>query len=225
MIAFDAKLKAVLDRVHAQSAAQDEAMGAYFRQRFERGGPAAMKFDADMETFFADKLVALERDKAEFCYQVCRALRATRIVEAGTSHGVSTLYLAAAVRDNVGQPGRGIVIGTEHEPKKAATARHNFAAAGLSDYIDLREGDLRETLANVTGPIDFLLLDIWVDAVMPAVERVVPHLRPGGVIVADNSTQSRDGYKDYFAYIADPKNRLTTVTLPFDGGLEFTVRG
>jgi len=224
MIAFDAKLQTVMDRVHAQHAAQDDQMRSYFRKRFERGGPTAMAFDDDMEQFFSDKLVALDRDKAEFCYQVCRALRASRVVEAGTSHGCSTLYLAAAVRDNVGAPARGVVIGTEHEPAKAAAARKNFADAGLSAYIELREGDLNETLKGLTGPIDFLLLDIWVDAVMPAVRRVAPHLRPGAVIIADNTVQSREGYEEYFDFIADPANRLTTVTLPFEGGLEFTVR-
>ena len=51
--------------------------------------------------FFTDKLIALDRVKAEFCYHVCRALQARRVVEAGTSFGVSTIFLAAAVRDNL----------------------------------------------------------------------------------------------------------------------------
>jgi predicted O-methyltransferase YrrM len=49
---------------------------------------------------------------------LCRAIGARRIVEAGTSFGVSTLYLAAAVRDN----GGGVVFGAEYEPE-AETAR------------------------------------------------------------------------------------------------------
>ncbi len=65
-------------------------------------------------------MVALDRDEADFCYQLCRSLRATRVVEAGTSFGISTLYLAAAVRDN--QVENGVVIGTEHEPNKAVGA-------------------------------------------------------------------------------------------------------
>ena len=85
------------------------------------------------------------------------ALGARRIVEAGTSFGVSTLYLAAAVRDN----GGGIVIATEYETAKAKIARGHFAEAGLSECVDLREGDLRETLKTLEGPIDFMLTDIW----------------------------------------------------------------
>jgi len=172
--------------------------------------------------------VALERDKAEFCYALCRALGAKRVVECGTSFGVSTLYLAAAVRDNfapsseaVGKPK---VIATEWEAAKAKIARQNFAAAGLSQFIDLREGDLKDTLKEIDGPVDFVLLDIWAEAVMPAISNIAPHLRQGGVIVADNTQSARRGYEAYFAYIADQKNRLRTLTLPFAGGLEMTVR-
>ena len=122
-----------------------------------------------MHRFLSDKMVALDRDKAEFCYQLCRSLHATRVVEAGTSCGVSTLYLAAAVRDS--QVENGVVIGTEHEPAKVEIARQNFEAAGLSEFIDLREGDLRQTLQDVSGPIDFMLVDIW-DVALPALELV-----------------------------------------------------
>jgi predicted O-methyltransferase YrrM len=216
----DPELEALLDALHAQSEGQGDAIQSYFRRRIEEGTLSWDGFDAESTAFFRDKMVALEKDKAEYCYALCRALRATRIVEAGTSFGVSTLYLAAAIRDN----GGGTVIATEYEPEKAKMARRNFEAAGLAEYIDLREGDLAETLRVIDGPIDFMLLDIWTEAVMPAVRNVAPHLRPGSVIVADNTAQSRRGYEAYFAYIADPANRLRTLTLPFEGGLEMTVR-
>jgi predicted O-methyltransferase YrrM len=116
------------------------------------------------------------------------------------------------------------VIATEHEPDKAKIARRNFEAAGLTRYIDLREGDLAVTLKKIDGAVDFVLLDIWTEAVMPAMRNIAPHLRQGAVIIADNSTQSRRGYAAYFDYIADPAIRLVTMTLPFEGGLEMTVR-
>lgn len=216
----DARLEGLLDALHAQSAGQDGAINAYFTRRIQEGTLSWDGFDAETNAFFADKMVALEKVKAEYCYMLCRALNAKRIVEAGTSFGVSTLYLAAAIRDN----GGGTVIATEYEPQKAKIARRNFEAAGLSSFIDLREGDLNETLRRIEGPVDFMLLDIWTEAVMPAVRNVAPHLRKGAVIVADNSEQSRRGYRAYFEYIADPANKLVTMTLPFEGGLEMTVR-
>ena len=180
---------------------------------------------ARIKEFRSDKLVALDRDKAEFCYQLCRANNARRIVEIGTSYGVSTLYLAAAVRDNVrAGGGEGVVIGTEYEPEKAKAAREHFAEAGLSRFIDLREGDLRETLKQIDGPVDFMLVDIWIAMARPALELVASHLRPGAIVICDNTEQYRSDYADYFAFINDPANGFRTMTLPFDGGLELSVR-
>src|SRR5262245_21595863 len=94
--------------------------------------------DDEIKAFRSDKFVALDRDKAEFCYQLCRANDARLIVEVGTSYGVSTLYLAAAVRDNVrASGGDGVVIGTEYEPLKASAARAHLRQAGLAQFIDL----------------------------------------------------------------------------------------
>ena len=221
----DPRLEALLDRLHAQSVGQNETVVSYFMKRASEGTLDWNRFDDGMHSFMSDKLIALERDKAEFCYQLCRALRATRVVEAGTSFGVSTLYLAAAVRDNLRDDGgTGVVIGTEHEPRKAAIARANFAEAGLSDLIDLREGDLQQTLVDIRGPIDFMLIDIWTPMARPALELVAPALRPGAIVVSDNTTQFREAYRDYFEFVNDPANGLRTMTLPFEGGLELTVR-
>jgi len=218
----DPKLEALLDRLHAQSDSQVDETNAYFAKRAREGTLDEENFfDADMHRFFSDKMVALDRDKAELCYQLCRALRASRVVEAGTSLGVSTLYLAAAVRDNGAEDG--VVIGTEYEPKKAEIARAHFEEAGLSHYVELREGDLRQTLRDVGGPVDFMLVDIW-EVALPALELVAPSLRPGAIVLTDNTTAHAEAYRDYFAFVNDAKNQLRTMTLPFEGGLELTVR-
>ncbi|MFI5316563.1 MAG: O-methyltransferase [Myxococcota bacterium] len=221
----DPRLETLLDRLHAQSAGQNDALAGYFSARAREGTLDWKGLDEGAHRFMADKLVALDRDKAELCYQLCRALRAKRVVEAGTSYGVSTLYLAAAVRDNAREDGgAGAVIGTEHEPEKAKAARRHFAEAGLSEWIDLREGDLRETLKGVAGPIDFMLIDIWTEMARPALELVLPALRRGAIVIADNTAQFREAYTDYFAFVNDPANGLRTLTLPFEGGFELTVR-
>ena len=173
----------------------------------------------------ADKLVALDRNKAEFCYALCRGLNARCVVEAGTSFGVSTIYLAAAVRDNAGaDERRGVVIGTEHEPAKARVARENFATAGIAEFVDLREGDLRETLKHIESRVDFMLIDIWVPMARPALERVAPRMRVGSMVVCDNTARFRKAYRDYFDFLNDPANGFLTMTLPFAGGLELSVK-
>ena len=215
---------AMLDRLHDRSEAQNEHLSEYFGRRIAEGSLSGFTLDKDALHFLSDKMVALDRPKAEFCYQLCRALRATRIVEAGTSFGVSTLYLAAAVRENIQEDGgSGVVIGTEHEPAKAAAARRHFEEAGVADLIDLREGDLTGTLRDLEGPIDFMLIDIWTAVALPALKQVAPHLRRGAVVICDNTTTFRDAYRDYFEYVI-PANGFTTMTLPFEGGLEMSVR-
>jgi predicted O-methyltransferase YrrM len=223
-ITSDPTLAAMLERLHDRSEAQSAGLSEYFGRRIAERSLTGFSLDADALRFLSDKLVALERPKAEFCFNVCRALRARRVVEAGTSFGVSTLYLAAAVRANSAEDGgAGLVIGTEHEPRKAAAARQHFAEAGLTDFIELREGDLPGTLTDLSGPIDFMLIDIWTAVALPALKQVAPHLRPGAVIVCDNTTLYREAYRDYFNYVTE-SNGFSTMTLPFDGGLEFTVK-
>jgi len=218
----DPALEARLAALHRSSDDQIAAMRAYYEARGARAEP---EDEAQRKQFLSDKLVALDRDKAEFCYQLCRATHARHIVEIGTSYGVSTLYLAAAVRDNLGSgEARGRVIGTEYEPAKAAAARKTFAEAGLDRLIELREGDLRETLKNIDVSVDFLLVDIWIPMARPALELVFLHLRPGAIVICDNTERFPTEYADYFAFLNDPAHGFRTMTLPFDGGLELSVR-
>jgi predicted O-methyltransferase YrrM len=216
----DPALQTRVDALHARSVAQEAETGRYFSERAKKGELSWDGLDEASHRFMADKLVALDPIKAEFCHLLCRALRARRVVEVGTSYGVSTLYLADAVRAN----GGGMVIATEHEAAKAAAARETFAQAGVADLIDLREGDLRETLKVIEGPVDFVLMDIWTEMALPALELIAPRLRTGAVVVADNTTQVRHAYRHFFEFVDDPKNGLKTMTMPFDGGLEFVVK-
>ncbi len=205
----DPQLKRLLDDLHARSDVQVALLEGFERDKATEG---------ELKVFLSDKLVALDRDKAEFCYQLCRATDARRIVEIGTSYGVSTLYLAAALRDNIrASGGSGVVIGTEYEPAKASAARH-FEQAGLGDLIDLREGDLRQTLSRIEGPVDFMLVDIWIRMARPALELVTPYLKRGAIVICDNTARFRADYADYFACLES--NGFRTMTLPFDGGLE-----
>jgi predicted O-methyltransferase YrrM len=220
----DSKLEALLSRLHAQSIGQARALDDFFSARSRFDKPLA-PVDAEAKDFLADKLVALDRDKAEFCYALCRSLGAMRVVEAGTSYGVSTLYLAAAVRDNCAtSAAKGVVIGTESEPAKAKVARTHAAEAGLVAFIDLREGDLRETLKDIGGPVDFMLVDIWTPMARPALECVAPHLRKGAIVICDNTADPRNDYREYFEFIHSPSSGLRTLTLPFAGGLELSVK-
>jgi predicted O-methyltransferase YrrM len=146
---------------------------------------------------------------------LARSTGAHTIVEFGTSFGISTLHLAAALRDN----GGGRVITTEFEPSKAARARENLTAAGLIDLVEIRAGDALDTLrADLPEVIDLLLLD-GAKALYPEILRLVEsRLRPGAFIVADNADYS----PDYLAIVRAPsKGYMST---PFGGDVELSMR-
>ncbi|RVX75103.1 hypothetical protein B0A52_01380 [Exophiala mesophila] len=168
------KITSLLTRLHAQSSTQESGIssseiGEIRRQAATDPKQGYLALDALM----LDKFIALDQDKCLFMYNLLLSLGATTVVEAGTSFGVSTIYLALAVARNVearqarGDPNvTGRVIGTEKEDSKAAIARRYWAEAGpeVEKFIDLKVGDLNETLAGDLGlcdgqKIDFLLLD------------------------------------------------------------------
>ncbi|KAF5537272.1 O-methyltransferase [Fusarium mexicanum] len=168
-----------------------------------------------------DKFVALDPDKCAYVYLLLRSMKARFVVEAGTSFGVSTIYLALAVSQNAGsQPGK--VIATENEPTKAVKARKYWSQAGddIEKLIELREGDLRETLkTDLPEQVDFLLLDIWTPLALPTLKLVKPRMKPGATVVADNTEAAKAGYKDLMAYLEDATNGFKLTTLPYSGGL------
>ncbi|SCO85573.1 related to O-methyltransferase [Fusarium oxysporum] len=168
-----------------------------------------------------DKFVALDPDKCAYVYLLLRSMKARIVVEAGTSFGVSTIYLALAVSQNAGsQPGK--VIATENEPTKAFKARKYWSQAGddIEKFIELREGDLRETLkTDLPEQVDFLLLDIWTPLALPTLKLVRPRMKPGATVVADNTEAAKAGYKDLMAYLEDTTNGFKLTTLPYSGGL------
>ena len=216
------KVASVLAELHALSNRQSRSLRLFAVAR-RLGARLGLRVDLDkpaVRRMLSDKLVALDPDKARLCYLLCRAMRARRVVEVGTSFGVSTIYLAAAVREN---GGNGIVIGTEWESAKAAAARDNLRRAGLADAVDIREGDIRDTLRDAGGPVDFVLMDVWAPMAKPALDLLMPQLRSGAMLLCDNVGRFRRDYRDYFDQVRDPRGGFRSATLPFDGGLELSL--
>ncbi|WP_455821231.1 O-methyltransferase [Pseudomonas cerasi] len=201
----DTVILAVLDEMNARCKRPDASA-------FE--GPGA----PDPE-LFADYGFSIHPEQGDLIYLLCRAMKATRVVDFATSVGMSAIYFAAAMRDN----GGGQVVGAELVSAKAATAYRNLAAAGLDAYVDIRIGDARETLKEVGGPVDFVLIDGWPLAEGPTLARQVieimaPQLRVGGYVLNDNAEP------DFLDYIRDPANGFISVTLPIKRGTELAVK-
>jgi len=154
----------------------------------------------------------------ELLYALVRAARPDTVVEFGTSFGISTLYLAAAVVDN----GAGHVLTTELSEHKITAARANLAQAGLDTVVTVLPGDARDTLADAPDPIGLVLLDGWKDLCLPVLRLLENKLAPGALVVADDITLPSMG--NYLDYVRAPANGYVSVEFPVEDGMEISCR-
>jgi predicted O-methyltransferase YrrM len=216
----DPAVRRVLDRLHAEERGQRGQllrMGLSWLPDLLRGKQDTVQEESDR---IKDLFVALSPKQGTLAYMIARSIGARRIVEFGTSFGISTLYLAAAVRDN----GGGSVIGTELQPTKAERARVHLAEAGLGDVAEIRTGDARETLKDPGGTVDLVLLDGAKQLYLEMLQLLTPNLRTGSVILADNIYVFRRALRPYVAHVQDPRNGFRSVTLFLGSGTEYSVR-
>ncbi|MFD4134907.1 O-methyltransferase [Streptomyces goshikiensis] len=211
----DPRVASALDRMFRQ-AEQDEATSRRSRAAWPQGSaPLGPQEQADAN---AEVYMPISAQGGRLLYNLIRATRPATVVEFGTSFGISTLHLAAAVRDN----GTGRVISTELSAAKAAAARRTFAETGLDDLITVLEGDARDTLAAVAGSADFVLLDGWKDLCLPVLRILEPRLAPGTLVVADDV--DLEDLAPYLDYVRDPENGYQSVTFPVEDGMEISCR-
>ncbi|GAB3878953.1 class I SAM-dependent methyltransferase [Kibdelosporangium lantanae] len=157
-------------------------------------------------------------EAGDLLYALVRATRPQTVVEYGTSYGISTLHLAAAVADN----GVGHVYGSEMNATKIAAASANLAEAGLADHVTILPGDARETLAGVPGPVGFVLMDGWKELSLAVLETLEQLLTPGALVLADDT--ELPSLAGYLAYVRDPANGYTSVNFPVADGMEVSCR-
>ncbi|WP_125264395.1 O-methyltransferase [Streptomyces alboflavus] len=211
----DPRVSAALDRMF-RHAEQDEETSRRARAALPQGSaPLGPQEQADVN---AEVYMPISAQGGRLLYNLIRAVRPATVVEFGTSFGISTLHLAAAVRDN----GTGRVISTELSAAKAAAARRTFAETGLDDVITVLEGDARDTLAALTDPADFVLLDGWKDLCLPVLRLLEPRLAPGTLVVADDV--DLEDLAPYLGYVRDSRNGYQSVTFPVEDGMEISCR-
>jgi caffeoyl-CoA O-methyltransferase len=190
---LDAQAKTVLDRLYAEDAAQ-RAAGLPSSQRTRN----------------------VDRETGEWLNLLIRATGAKNILEIGSSNAVSTIVLADAARANGGR-----VTGTEIIPERAAEANQNLAEAGLADVATVLAGNAQDTAVELEGPFDLVFIDAEKDDYSAHLLAIVDHVRPGGLILADNVVSH-----DVSAYQTLVRERidLETVTIPLNRGIEFTLK-
>jgi len=202
-------IRGVLDRLHAAALHDDDLDLA----TLPPDASAQQRADA-----LAPAYLPVSADGGRLLYSLVRAARPQTVVEFGTSYGISTLYLAAAVRDN----GLGRVVTTELSVTKVAAARANLAEAGVAELVEVRAGDARQTLATIDGPVGLVLLDGWKDLYLPVLRLLEPRLTPGALVIGDDSSFA--SVQPYLDYIRDPANGYVSVAFPVEDGMEISCR-
>ncbi|OAD40864.1 O-methyltransferase [Polaribacter atrinae] len=131
---------------------------------------------------FKDAYLSISKEQGQGLIKLITDNKLKRIVEFGTSFGISTLFLAQGVLETGGR-----IITTELIASKADKAIENFKRAGVSDLIDVRVGDAVETLKNHNDSIDLLLLDGWKDLYLSIFQMLESKFHANTFIYVDNA--------------------------------------
>jgi predicted O-methyltransferase YrrM len=198
--------------LHERSAREDPVAVARMRAREAELGTKV--YGRERAELYGCAPLAIKREVGELLYALTLARRPMLAVEFGAAVGLSTIYLAAALRDL----GAGRLITTEIALRKAERARANLTQAELGDLVELRVADARQTLRDLPGPVELLFLDGWNDLYLDVLELVRPRLAPRALIVADLSPDDPN-LDRYRAFVGARENGYLSVTVPLDAGV------
>jgi predicted O-methyltransferase YrrM len=206
----DARVALTLDRMHSEAERTDPPL-------LEK---AEGKSLAERAALFGDAFIPVDRDTGRLLYTLVRGSLPGTVVEFGTSFGISTIYMAAAVRDR----GAGVVMTSEIDEGKADRARGYIREAGLLDFVEIRVGDALETLDGLPRETSFLFLDGWKNLYLPVLRLLEPSLLPGALVVADDLDLFPDALRPYLEYVRDAANGYVSVELPIGDTMELSTR-
>lgn len=128
------------------------------------------------------------------------SIGARHALEIGTSTGYSGLWISLALRKTGGK-----LTTLEYDKARAEIARKNFRAAGVDSLITVVEGDAHETVKQVKGPIDIVFIDADKPGYADYLRKVLPLVRPGGLILAHNISRREQNPEYMDLLLADPK--------------------
>jgi predicted O-methyltransferase YrrM len=205
------QVRTVLNRLFTAAAHDDET------RRWRQAGLSWETATAQERADAAESTcMPISQRGGDLLYILVRARRPNTIVEFGTSYGISTIYLAAAVADN----GTGRVVSTELSTTKVTAARVNLAEAQLADRVTILHGDTMTTLNDIPGPIDLVLLDGWKDLCLPVLCSLESCLAIGALIVADDI--NLPSLSDYLECVRYPANGYVSIAFPVEDGMEIS---
>ena len=204
---LDSKIDTVLKKIEEQ-------------EKFEQENP--------YETPNPEKLLAIGRNTGIFYNILLKSKNAKKILEIGMSAGYSTIWFAEAISKKNG----GKIITIDKDKKKIERAKRNFEDAGLSDLIDIRHGDALEVLldikneSNSSESFDFVFIDADKERYIQYFDIILPMVKPGGLIGADNILFPERFQKFANLYVKHVRNnpKIRSVTIPIDNGEELSLK-
>jgi len=162
--------------------------------------------------------MSVPREDGRLLRLLAESLGAKSVVEVGTSVGYSALWICLGLQGTDGH-----LTTFEIDPGRAAQARANFAKAGVEGSVTLVEGDAHVEVPKLAGPIDLVFLDADKEGYLDYLEKLLPLLRPGGLIVAHNMNVRQADPRFVEAITTDP--RLDSIFLnKGEGGVGVTLK-
>jgi predicted O-methyltransferase YrrM len=211
------QVRDVLSRLYAEAEATDSKLQA--EEQALASATGGRIGDQKLASIREREFMAVAPEVGRLIYVLVRSRRPALVVEFGTSFGLSAIHIAAALHDN----GFGRLITTEQSASKTSRAAQHLTQAGLSDLVDIRQGDAFQTLSAIGG-IDLLMLDGWKPLYLPLLRQLEPALSAGCLVIADDVISLSDQLAPYLAYVRDAANGYVSCEIPLDDGLELSVR-
>ena len=175
----------------------------------------------------SEKVLAIGRDTGIFYNILLQSIKAKNILEIGMSTGYSTIWFAEAISKNNGK-----IITIDHDKKKIERATQNFEEAGLRNLIEIHHGDALEVISSIKDGIhsseffDFIFIDADKERYIQYFDNVLPILKKGGLIAADNILFPERFQKFTKPYVEHVRKNplIKSVTLPIDNGEELSFK-
>ncbi|MFH1750234.1 MAG: class I SAM-dependent methyltransferase, partial [Candidatus Micrarchaeota archaeon] len=169
---------------------------------------------AEMEKYSEshDTAWSIPRDEARFLHLMALLAKPKAMLEVGTSTGYSTIWLGLAAKKFGGK-----IVTIEYDPEKVRIARGNFKKAGMGKTITILEGDANEILPKLRGKVDFAFLDGVKEEYLRHFKWILPCLRRGGIVAADNAGDFAGQMGDYLAFARGNK-KLVSTFIPIGNG-------
>ena len=203
---------------HVPSAIGDTAEGG---PRPVKRDPAQLKRLLDQMDAKGYQFWSVPRKDGEFLHLLVKATRARNVLELGTSHGFSAIWMGLALEETVGR-----LTTIEIDKERYDLARRHVSEAGLSQRVTLIKGDAHMEVVKLEGPFDFVFLDADKEGQMDYFNKLYPKkLVPGGILLVHNAIRQVNSMRDYLEMIRKhPDFDTVTLSVTMDDGFCLSYR-